>query len=59
MGPKADKSTVVDSRSRVHGVEGLRVVDASALPFLPPGFPMATVCKYTHIQGAKQLGKLY
>lgn len=36
MGPVA-KSSVVDSRLRVHGVEGLRVIDASALPTITSG----------------------
>jgi choline dehydrogenase len=27
----------------VFGVENLRVVDASAFPFLPPGHPQSTV----------------
>ncbi|KAJ5219501.1 hypothetical protein N7468_008705 [Penicillium chermesinum] len=43
MGPKKDTSAVVDSRARVHGVTGLRVVDASAFPFCPPGHPMSSV----------------
>ena len=43
MGKVGDEMTVVDSRAKVIGVEGLRVVDASAFPFLPPGHPMATV----------------
>ena len=43
MGKKGDANAVVDSRARVFGVKGLRVVDASAFPFLPPNLPQATV----------------
>lgn len=43
MGQINDTSAVVDSKAKVIGVKGLRVVDASAFPFLPPGHPMATV----------------
>lgn len=44
MGISSDKSAVVDSRARVFGVTGLRVVDASAFPLTPPGHPMSSVC---------------
>jgi choline dehydrogenase-like flavoprotein len=37
MGPISDPFTVVDSQCRVHGVDGLRVVDASVMPTLPRG----------------------
>lgn len=43
MGKAGDGNAVVDSRARVFGVSGLRVVDASAFPFLPPGLPQSTV----------------
>ncbi len=43
MGKAGDVNAVVDSRARVFGVRGLRVVDASAFPFLPPGLPQSTV----------------
>ena len=43
MGKDDDGEAVVDSRARVKGVSGLRVVDASIFPFLPPGHPQGTV----------------
>ena len=43
MGKADDGMAVVDGSCKVHGVAGLRVVDASAFPFLPPGHPQATV----------------
>ncbi|KAL9026071.1 MAG: hypothetical protein Q9196_005208 [Gyalolechia fulgens] len=43
MGPSSNPAAVLDSHARVRGVTGLRVVDASAFPFCPPGHPMATV----------------
>ncbi|CAG8222710.1 unnamed protein product [Penicillium salamii] len=45
MGTKEDKMAVVDAQAKVYGVDGLRVVDASAFPFLPPGHPQSTVCE--------------
>ncbi len=32
MGPASDPMAVVDQYGRVHGLEGLRVVDASIMP---------------------------
>lgn len=46
MGSANDTNSVTDSRARVKGVTGLRVVDASAYPVLPPGHTMGSVCKY-------------
>ncbi|KAJ1323539.1 choline dehydrogenase [Microdochium nivale] len=40
MGPASDKLAVLDSKFRVHGVKGLRVVDASIFPISPGGFPV-------------------
>lgn len=43
MGKSEDRMAVVDSKARVFGTQGLRVVDASAFPFLPPGHPQSTI----------------
>ena len=43
MGKDGDGDAVVDSKARVKGVTGLRVVDASVFPLLPPGHPQATI----------------
>ncbi|KAL8904945.1 MAG: hypothetical protein Q9207_002939 [Kuettlingeria erythrocarpa] len=45
MGHSNDTMAVVDAQARVYGTTGLRVVDASAFPLLPPGHPQATVCE--------------
>jgi choline dehydrogenase len=37
MGPEDDPGTVVDARLRVHGLRGLRVVDASVMPTITSG----------------------
>lgn len=41
MGKATDKNAVVDSQTKVIGVNGLRVVDASIFPTLPPGHPQS------------------
>jgi choline dehydrogenase-like flavoprotein len=46
MGVETDSMAVVDSHARVYGVQGVRVVDASAFPLLPPGHPQSTICKF-------------
>lgn len=47
MGASSDPLAVVDSKAQVYGVNRLRVVDASAFPFLPPGHPQSSVCKFS------------
>ncbi|MNY82262.1 Oxygen-dependent choline dehydrogenase [compost metagenome] len=37
MGPASDAMAVVDARLRVHGLDGLRVIDASIMPTLVNG----------------------
>lgn len=43
MGVATDDTAVVDSNGRVFGFDNLRVVDASAMPFLTPGHPQSVV----------------
>ncbi|GJC97842.1 choline dehydrogenase [Colletotrichum higginsianum] len=43
IGSSSDKNAVLDSKFRVRGVSGLRVVDASAFPRSPGAFPVAGV----------------
>ncbi|RYO86328.1 hypothetical protein DL766_007931 [Monosporascus sp. MC13-8B] len=43
MGKTEDPNAVVDSKARVIGVSGLRVVDTSSFALLPPGHPQSMV----------------
>jgi choline dehydrogenase len=44
MGPMPDQGAVVDGNGAVHGVERLRVIDASIMPSATSGFPhLATI----------------
>jgi choline dehydrogenase-like flavoprotein len=48
MGKPSNPLAVVDSHAKVIGVSNLRVVDASAVPLLPPGHPQSSVCTFTY-----------
>lgn len=43
IGADGDPMAVLDSKFRVRGVKGLRIVDASALPVVPGAFPVLAV----------------
>lgn len=43
VGFRMEEMSVVDSELRVHGLDGLRVADASVIPSVPCGSPAATV----------------
>ena len=43
MGVENDEMAVIDSKARVFGTKGLRVVDASSFPMLLPGHPSGTI----------------
>jgi choline dehydrogenase-like flavoprotein len=58
MGTEADELAVVDSRFGVKGVEGLRVVDLSVLPFLVNAHPVASAYLVGEM-GAAVVGKQY
>jgi len=50
MGPSPDAGDVVDAVGRVHGVDGLRVIDASIIPDAPSGFPhLVTIMAAEHL----------
>ena len=50
MGPSSVDGAVVDADAMVHGVHGLRVVDASIFPDAPSGFPhLITIMLAEHI----------
>jgi choline dehydrogenase len=50
MGPSPDSGDVVDAAGRVHGVDGLRVIDASVIPHAPSGFPhLVTIMVAEHL----------
>ncbi|MDB9878429.1 choline dehydrogenase [Amylibacter sp.] len=63
MGLKTDKHAVVDNSGRVHGFNGLRVVDASIMPFVTNGNTNAPTIMIAEkisdkILGAKPLARM-
>jgi choline dehydrogenase len=48
MGRNASSGAVVDSKARVFGVDGLRVIDTSSLPFTAPGHTQGVT--YAHAE---------
>ena len=48
MGPAGDPAAVVDHRCRVHGIDGLWVVDGSVLPTITSRGPHATITMLGH-----------
>ncbi|CZS96848.1 related to choline dehydrogenase [Rhynchosporium graminicola] len=46
IGGDDDRNAVLDSKFRVRGVEGLRVVDASVFPRIPGAFPVVATYMY-------------
>ncbi|KAJ8924237.1 hypothetical protein NQ315_007029, partial [Exocentrus adspersus] len=43
MGPSSDPTAVVNNQLEVHGIDGIRVMDASAMPILVSGNTHATI----------------
>lgn len=46
MGALNDKSAVVDTKARVKGVNGWRVIDVTSLKFTPPGHTQGITCEF-------------
>lgn len=58
MGPASDSEAVVDPELRVHGIQGLRVVDASIIPRIPAAHTNA-VCYMIGEKAADMIKRSY
>jgi choline dehydrogenase len=58
IGAADDKNAVLDSKFRVRGVEGLRVVDASVFPRIPGSFPVVATYMISEKASETILGEL-
>lgn len=43
MGPESERMSVVDHELMIHGINGIRIMDASAMPSIVSGNTHATV----------------
>ncbi|KAB8229592.1 GMC family oxidoreductase [Aspergillus alliaceus] len=57
MGNSSNPDAVVDTRAKVYGVSNLRVVDASAFPYLPAGHPMSSIYAFAELIAENILGR--
>lgn len=48
MGKEGDEMAVVDSKAKVFGTKGLRVIDSSSFVFTPPGHTQGVT--YAHAE---------
>ncbi|KAL1453753.1 hypothetical protein WDU94_010067 [Cyamophila willieti] len=58
MGPSSDPNAVVDPELRVHGIRGLRVIDASVMPHVTSGHTNAPTIMIAE-KGAEMIKQMY
>jgi choline dehydrogenase len=57
MGPEGDEMAVLDSSLRVRGIKSLRIIDASAMPFIPSGNTNAPTMMVADVAMSKMIEK--